>query len=170
MTEEPILSPKAAEDSRMSLAVITQPSDANVNGMLHGGVILRLADECGGIVAASDTRAVAGSCTAGDRLVRVPQSHLSRRTDRGRAASVTYVGRSSIECHIQVFAEPLKRAERRKVGDGFGLYVALDPDGRPRPVPPLSTGNDEDAIARQAARLAKRNVPPRHREEEDNRR
>src|SRR4029077_13600780 len=45
------LSPKPASASRMSLAVITHPGQANAFGTLHGGVILRLADECGAIVA-----------------------------------------------------------------------------------------------------------------------
>ncbi len=78
-------------------------------------------------------------------------------------AIVTYVGRSSIETRIEVFAEPLARAERRKVGEGYGLYVALDASGTPRRVPPLLSETPADhardvaARARQAARdLARR--------------
>ena len=72
-------------------------------------------------------------------------------------AEVTYVGRSSIETRIIVYAEPLEKAERRKVGEGFGLYVALDEEGKPRAVPKLPPSEISDAAeARQAARLALR--------------
>jgi acyl-CoA hydrolase len=77
-------------------------------------------------------------------------------------AEVTYTGRSSIEARVEVHAEPVARPDRRKVGVGYGLYVALDGAGRPRPVPPLLSetdadrARDADARARQAARLARR--------------
>ncbi len=43
--------PKPASDSRMSLAIMIEPRQANPNGTLHGGVLLKLADECGAIAA-----------------------------------------------------------------------------------------------------------------------
>src|SRR5205823_5220318 len=42
---------KPAAASRLSLAIITEPGQANPFGTLHGGVLLRLADECGAITA-----------------------------------------------------------------------------------------------------------------------
>ena len=79
------------------------------------------------------------------------------------SAEVTYVGRTSIETRIEVFAEPIETARRRKVAVGYGLYVALDELGlRPRPVPPLLIETEaervaqEAAQARQAVRLARR--------------
>ena len=41
-------------------------------------------------------------------------------------AEVTYAGRTSIESRIDVYAEPLEKAEPRKVGVGYSLYVALE--------------------------------------------
>ena len=61
-----------------------------------------------------------------------------------------------------LLAEPLARAERRTVGVGYTLYVALDDSGKPRAVPPLLSETDADrardaaALARQAARLTRR--------------
>ena len=43
--------PKASLGSRMSLAIIIEPGQANAFGTLHGGVMLKLADECGAIAA-----------------------------------------------------------------------------------------------------------------------
>ena len=36
------------------------------------------------------------------------------------------MGRTSIETRIEIFAEPIETAQKRKVGVGYGLYVALD--------------------------------------------
>jgi acyl-CoA hydrolase len=78
-------------------------------------------------------------------------------------AEVTHVGRTSIEARIEIFAEPLERAQRRRVGLGYALYVALDEAGlHPHPVRPLLIETDADrradeaAKARQAVRLARR--------------
>ena len=42
---------KPSSESRMSLAIIIEPAQANAFGTLHGGVMLKLADECGAIAA-----------------------------------------------------------------------------------------------------------------------
>jgi uncharacterized protein (TIGR00369 family) len=145
----------------MSLASLTHPGQANAFGTLHGGVILRLADECGAIVALRHAGGGRVTTAAIDSMVFLGPVYPGERVEID--ATVTYVGRSSIETLIEVFAEPLARAERRKVGRGYGLYVALDETGKPRPVPPLLSetaadlARDEAARARQAARLARRN-------------
>jgi len=163
MTDDPRnlpIAPKPASASRMSLAVITHPGQANAFGTLHGGVILRMADECGAIVSLRHAGGGRITTAAIDAMVFLAPVYPGERLEI--AASVTYVGRSSFETRIEVFAEPLARAERRKVGGGYGLYVALDEAGKPRPVPPLLAETDADhardeaARARQAARLARR--------------
>jgi uncharacterized protein (TIGR00369 family) len=160
-TEPPLaLAPKPASASRMSLAVITHPGQANAFGTLHGGVILRMADECGAIVALRHAGGGRITTAAIDSMVFLHPVYPGERLEL--EASVTYVGRSSIETRIEVFAEPLATAERRKVGGGYGLFVALDESGNPRAVPPLLSETDADrardaeALARQAARLARR--------------
>ena len=145
---------KRPEDSRMSLAIITHPGQANAFGTLHGGVILRLADECGAIVALRHAGGGQITTAAIDSMVFLGPVHPGERVEI--VAEVTYVGRSSIETSIEVYAEPLERAERRKVGSGFGLYVALDDNGKPRSVPLLTDGPTPAAKARQAARIARR--------------
>jgi uncharacterized protein (TIGR00369 family) len=145
---------KRPEDSRMSLAIITHPGQANSFGTLHGGVILRLADECGAIVALRHAGGGRITTAAIDSLIFLGPVHPGERVEI--VAEVTYVGRSSIETSIEVYAEPLERADRRKVASGFGLYVALDADGKPRCVPLLTDGPSEGARQRQAERIARR--------------
>ena len=153
--------PKPASASRMSLAIITHPGQANFFGTLHGGVILRLVDECGAIVALRHSGGMRITTAAIDSMVFLNPVYPGERVEI--SAEVSFTGRSSVECRIEVHAEPLERAERRKVGEGYGVYVALDDHGRPSPVPPLplltlaDRARHEAGQARQAQRLARRN-------------
>jgi uncharacterized protein (TIGR00369 family) len=151
---------KAAAASRLSLAILTHPEQANAFGTLHGGVLLRLADECGAI--ASLRHAGGGRITTAaiDSFIFLNPVRVGERVEI--VAEVTYVGRSSIETRIEIHAEPYAQALPRLVAVGYGLFVALDDDGKPRTVPRLLSiteadrQRDEEARARQAARLARR--------------
>src|SRR6516162_3074359 len=111
---------KPASASRMSLAIITQPGQANPYGTLHGGVLLRLADECGAISALRHAGRGQITTAAMDSMTFLGPVYVGERVEF--LAEVTYVGRSSIETRIEVFAEPIENAVKRKVGVGFGLY------------------------------------------------
>lgn len=152
--------PRPAHLSRTMLAVLTEPGHANVYGLVHGGVLLRLADECGAVAALRHAGGAQITTAAIDAMTFLGPVHVGERMEV--TAEVTHVGRTSIEARIEVFAEPLHRQEHRRVAVGYGLYVALDEAGRPRPVPPLPIETDADhrreeaARARQAVRLARR--------------
>src|SRR6476620_5908638 len=162
--------PRAAAASRVSLSIITEPGQANPYGTLHGGVLLRLADECGAIAALRHVGHGQITTAAIDSMTFLGPVYVGERVEL--IAEVTHTGRTSIESLIEIFAEPLERAERRKVGVGYGLYVALDDQGRqPHRVPPLLCETEADrkreeaARARQAVRLARRAEAQSHRGE-----
>jgi uncharacterized protein (TIGR00369 family) len=152
---------KPPSESRLTLAIITDPGQANAFGTLHGGVLLSLADECGAIAALRHAGGGRITTAAIDSFTFLGPVLVGERVEL--SAEVTHVGRTSIEARIEIIAEPLDRAERRVVAVGYGLYVALDEAGHPRPVPPLllqsdlERRRDEAARARQAVRLARRN-------------
>ncbi|MGO9463524.1 MAG: acyl-CoA thioesterase [Isosphaeraceae bacterium] len=153
--------PEPVPASRARLAIITEPGQANAYGTLHGGVLLRLADECGAIAALRHVGKGQITTAAMDSMTFVGPVYVGERVEL--TAIVTYVGRTSIETRIEIVAEPLERAEPRRVAVGYALYVALDDSGvRPQPVPPLLIKSEADrrvqeaAIARQAVRLARR--------------
>jgi acyl-CoA hydrolase len=123
--------------------------------------MLRLADECGAVAALRHVGRGQITTAAIDSMTFLSPVYVGERVEI--TAEVSYVGRSSIEARIEIVAEPLDRAERRRVALGYGLYVALDDAGqRPLPAPPLLLETDTDhrrfeaARARQAARLARR--------------
>lgn len=155
------MAPRAAIDSRVSLAILTVPGQANPFGTLHGGVMLRMADECGAVSALRHVGKGQVTTAAMDSMTFLTPVYVGERVEI--VAEVTHVGRTSIETRIEIYAEALQHAGRRKVGSGYALYVALDDEGRrSHEVPPLSSVTeadrlrDEEAAARQAARLARR--------------
>jgi uncharacterized protein (TIGR00369 family) len=152
--------PKRASASRSTLAIITDPGQANAFGSIHGGVILRLADECGALAAFRHSGGPVVTTAAIDGFTFLGPVRVGERVEL--VSEVTYVGRTSMEARIDVYAESMSRPEPRKVGSGYGVYVALDTTGKPTPVPPLLSETEADhlrdvsARARQAARLARR--------------
>jgi acyl-CoA hydrolase len=160
MTNEAIPA-KPASASRVTLAIITEPWQSNPNDTIHGGVILKLVDECGAIAALRHAGKGMITTAAIDSMTFIGPVYVGERVEI--SAEVTYAGRTSIETRIEVFAEPIENAVKRKVGVGYGLYVALDLENqRPRQVPSLLIETEADRInhqaaqARQAARLARR--------------
>jgi acyl-CoA hydrolase len=77
-------------------------------------------------------------------------------------ARVTATFQTSLEVEVEVFSEAIPSGERRLTSRAYLTFVALDEQGRPRPVPPLliETPDDEErarqAHARRAERLARR--------------
>ena len=134
------LFPRPASASRVSLSIIIMPGQANPYGTLHGGVLLRLADECGAIAALRHVGHGQITTAAVDSMTFLGPVYVGERVEL--FAEVTYAGRTSVESRIEIFAEPLEKAERRKVGVGYALYVALDDEGKqPQRVPPLLERN-----------------------------
>ena len=152
--------PRHASASRSTLAIITDPGQANPFGSIHGGVILRLADECGALAAFRHSGGPVVTTAAIDGFTFIDPVRVGERVEL--ISEVTYVGRTSMEARIDVYAESMAHPDPRKVGSGYGVYVALDVFGKPCPVPPLHSETEADRLRdhaarlRQAARLARR--------------
>jgi len=144
------------------LAQVMLPADANPSGDVHGGTLMKLADTAGGIAASRHARSrvvtvIADSMTF-EYPVKVGDLILVD-------AQVSWVGRSSIEVEVSIFAETVVTGERRRTSLAYFVFVALGPDGRPREVQPLELTTDTErarfarAGERRRFRLAQRNAP-----------
>jgi acyl-CoA hydrolase len=150
--------PRLVSDSAFTLSQFMQPEHSNSQGRVHGGVVLKLCDECGGIVAARHSRRPVVTVTVDSVTFHRPIALGSLLLIHGR---ITYVGRTSLEVELRVEAENLLTGEISHTNSAYFVYVALDNERRPTPVPPLELQNDDErrrfelGRIRQAARLAR---------------
>jgi uncharacterized protein (TIGR00369 family) len=150
------LMPKPISASRVTLSQLMHPAHANLLGNVHGGWIMKLADEAGAL-----------SCMrhAQKKVVTVAIDSMTFRQPIRLGdlvilkAEVAYTGRTSMEATVEVVAENPITGERMHTNTAYLVYVALDDTGRPTSVPPLKAETEEDqqkmeqARARQERRL-----------------
>jgi uncharacterized protein (TIGR00369 family) len=149
---------KISETSTVMVLPMT-PQDANAAGNVHGGVIMKLIDEVGGIVAVRHARSnvVTASVDKIDFIHPVLIGDVVTLR-----ASLNLVGRTSMEVGVRVEAENPLTGEIKHTASAFLTYVALDKNGSPTEVSPLILETEEDkrrnreAQARREARLRER--------------
>jgi acyl-CoA thioesterase YciA len=121
------------EDRELVLRVIPMPADVNANGDIFGGWVMAQVDLAGSVLPA---RIVQGRMAT----VAVNQFIFKQPVRVGDLLSfyacVQRIGTTSITIHVEVYAErgPSRR-EIVKVTEANLTYVAIDGEGRPRPIP-----------------------------------
>jgi acyl-CoA hydrolase len=115
--------------------------DANGQGNVHGGTIMRMVDEAAAIVAIKHSHRPVVT-------VRVERFDFLAPAFIGDVVSVHcelhYVGKTSMEIGVEVTAEDIATQDIRKIASSYVIFVALDTDRKPTPVPPLIAANDEE--------------------------
>jgi uncharacterized protein (TIGR00369 family) len=146
---------KSAESSRVTLTLLMGPSEANLLGNVHGGVIMKLCDEAGGMAAVKFARRQAVTVAVDSMSFHSPV-HLGNLLTI--SAEVSWTGRTSLETRVVVTAENVLSGEVTHTNTAYFVYVALGDDGRPTPVPPLlcETEEQKTRCARAAARQEQR--------------
>jgi acyl-CoA hydrolase len=132
--------PKPVSASRLVLAQVMTPLDANITGNVHGGNIMKLADEAAGVVAIRHCGATASPPPSTGSLPR-PVYVRNLVTFK---ASLNYVGRTSMEIGVRVEAEDLRTGKKTHTNSCYITMVAIDADGKPVEVPRLILETDED--------------------------
>lgn len=151
-------SDRATAESEVLLAQLMLPNDANPYGDVHGGVVMKLVDTAAGLAAARHARARAVTVAMDSMTFEAPV-HVGDLVHV--VARLTWTGRTSMEIEVTVDAEHVLTGERRQTSKAYLVYVALNEDGVPQPVPALAIETDEDrarwdaAVRRRAVRLAR---------------
>lgn len=150
---------KRPAESRVVLTQLMGPVDANPLGHVHGGVIMKLCDEAGGMAATKHARRPSVTVVVDSMAFHSPVQVGDLLTV---SADVTWVGRTSMETRVVVTAENVIRGEVTHTNTAYFVYVALDEKGKPTPVPPLICETPEEferyerAESRQKYRLEQR--------------
>ncbi|GAC1620183.1 MAG: acyl-CoA thioesterase [Nevskia sp.] len=132
------------------------PNDLNSNDTVFGGLIMAHMDRLAAVVADRH----AGGVTV---TVSVDAVHFMAPARRGDVlvmhASINRAWRTSMEIGVKVEAEAIGTTARRHILSAYLTFVAVSPDGTPRPVAPLLVQTEDErrryaeADLRRASRL-----------------
>ena len=121
-------------EARGELAVRTlaMPADTNPSGDVFGGWLMSLMDVAGGIAAGGLAQGRVATVAVTDmaflRPVKVGDV-VCCYTDLARK------GRTSLTLHVEAWVLRQRLGDRIQVTSADFTYVALDGDGKPRPIP-----------------------------------
>ncbi len=133
--------PESQPRGELAIRTLAMPADANPNGDIFGGWVLSQMDIAGGIVA---------SQRAQGRLATVAITAMSFHLPVYIGdvlcvyVDIERVGRTSIATWVEAWALRRRGGQRVRVTEGEFVYVALDAEGRPRPVPPEEPGIERE--------------------------
>ena len=152
---------RVSESSVIMTQVMT-PQDANTAGNVHGGVVMRLIDTVGGVVAQRHARVNAVTASI-DRLDFHYPAYIGDLLTL--KASLNMVGKTSMEVGVRVEAENVITGEVRHTASAYLTFVALSKDGKPTPVPSLILENETEIRRNREAQM-RREVRLREKEKE----
>lgn len=136
--------------SRAELTTLVMPHMQNVLGDLFGGHLLSMVDQAAAVAAIRHAGgpAVTASFDRVDFRERIPVGALVVCM-----ATVDYVGNSSMDVSVEVYAEDVPTATRRHTHTAHVVFVAIDADGKPKRVPRLVAESEEEKARFERARL-----------------
>lgn len=119
---------------QLLLRTLAMPADTNANGDIFGGWIMSQLDLAGGILAKE---------ISSGRIVTVSVSSITFKKPVKVGDVVccygecTKIGRTSMSIDLEVWIKPVKEqgvGDRFMVCDATFNYVAIDSEGKPRPI------------------------------------
>jgi acyl-CoA hydrolase len=116
-----------------------QPNHANNYGTVHGGNVMKWMDELG---AMSAMRFAGEPCVTAS----IDQMDFHRPVPTGDTAVIEAfafgAGRTSVKVHLRAAGENPRTGDQRTTTESQFVFVAIDEDGSPVPVPDLTTETD----------------------------
>jgi acyl-CoA hydrolase len=124
-----------------TITTFVMPHMQNIRGDLFGGELMALVDQAAAVAAIRHAggAAVTASIDRVDFRERIPVGSLVTCE-----ATVDFVGNSSMDITVEVYAEQVSTGERRHTHTAHVVFVAIDEAGKPVRVPRLVPGTDEE--------------------------
>ena len=116
-----------------ALRVVPMPADANHDGDIFGGWIMAQVDVAGGTVAGRVARGRVATVSVNSFVFKQP---VQIGDVLSFYAELQRIGNTSVTINVEVYAER-GRADTKvvKVTEAALTYVAIDSEGKPRPIP-----------------------------------
>ncbi len=147
---------KTATESLVIMTELVLPNDTNTFGNLMGGRLMYWMDIAAALAASKH-------CNAPVVTASVDNISFTNPIGLGNVvhieAKVSRAFKTSMEVHLNVWGEDIIHQYRYKSNEAYYTFVALDPNGKPRVVPQLTTETPEEqelfisALRRRQLRL-----------------
>jgi acyl-CoA hydrolase len=139
------------------LTTFVMPHMQNVLGDLFGGELMALVDQAAAVAAIRHAGgpAVTASIDRVDFRERIRVGSLVTCE-----ATVDYVGNSSMDISVEVYAETVSTGERRHTHTAHVVFVAIDESGKPKRVPRLAPQTEAERARYARAEAHRRKQRP----------
>jgi acyl-CoA thioesterase YciA len=114
-----------------AIRVVAMPADANAYGDIFGGWLLSLMDNGAGLTAARRSKGRAVTVAMDGMVFHQP---VKVGDEVSVYAEVERVGRTSVTIAVEAWRRARHQEESIKVTEAKFTFVAIDEQGRPRPV------------------------------------
>jgi len=119
-------------NSEITIQTLAMPADTNANGDIFGGWLVSQMDLAGGVLAKKLARGRAAT-------VAIHSMTFHKAVHVGDVVSchvqLTKLGTTSMTIAVEAWSEDLATGEKYCVTEGTFIFVAIDDQGKPRPVP-----------------------------------
>ncbi|MCZ0752833.1 acyl-CoA thioesterase [Aeromonas enteropelogenes] len=116
----------------LTLQFLAEPADVNFGGKVHGGMVMKWIDQAGYACAA-------GWCSGYAVTVYVGGIRFLRPIQIGQLvevhAQVIHTGTTGMHLAVDVYSRHPTEAQRHKTTHCIIIFVAMDEQGKPTPVP-----------------------------------
>lgn len=147
---------RKASESEIIMTELVLPNDTNLFGNLMGGRLMYWMDIAAALSAGKHCNAPVVTASVDNISFESPIKlgnvvHIEARVSRAF--------NTSMEVYLKVWGEDLTHQYRYQSNEAYYTFVALDPNRKPRPVPPLEPQTDEErrlydgALRRRQVRL-----------------
>ena len=132
----------AGQQREVTFRFLTEPTDVNFGGKVHGGMVMKLIDQAGYAAAVGWSGRYCVTVAVGGIQFVQPILIGDLVTVRSK---LIYTGTSSMHFAVDVLACDLKDRKERLATSCVIVFVALDsPDGKPTPVPAWTPETPDD--------------------------
>jgi len=132
---------RKVEHSATSMSQMIWPDLAGRAGYAHGGEIMKMMDTAAGVVAVRHSHRDSVTARVEGINFYLPIMVYDLVTVDAR---LTFVGRSSMDVLVDVWAENIPREQKVHALTAYFIMVAVDDQGKPTEVPPLILSSDKD--------------------------
>ncbi len=142
----------AKQEKSLEMTILMTPDMANFAGNVHGGSILKLLDQVAYACAARYCKTYVVTISLDQVSFREPIKVGELVSFR---ANVNYVGKTSLEVGVKVFAEDIHKKSVRHTNSCYFTMVAVDENKKPMQVPELEIETEFEQKLFEAGKMRK---------------